>query len=220
MPHDWSIEQDFSQEHSSGTGYLPGGIGWYRAHVSLADLGPIDDRHVRLVFHGVYKNADVWVNGYHLGGRPSGYAQFSFDLTEILSYAPDDDLVLSVRVEHTDISDSPLVQRLRHHAARRARRCTSRCACASTARPFTTRRRRMPQEATCPDRAGARQRHWPRHARCSVQHELRSLTSGRVHTVRHRDRRCPRGGSADALVTSARCPSRSSGPTPNLASTA
>ena len=61
---------------------------------------------MRLVFHGVYKNADVWVNGYHLGGRPSGYAQFSFDLTEILSYAPDDDLVISVRVDHTDISDS------------------------------------------------------------------------------------------------------------------
>ena len=92
--------------HSSGTGYLPGGVGWYRAHVPLRELGVRDGQHVRLVFHGVYKNADVWVNGYHLGGRPSGHAQFSFDLTEILSYAPDDDLVVSVRVDHTDISDS------------------------------------------------------------------------------------------------------------------
>ncbi len=46
------------------------------------------------------------MNGYHVGGRPSGCAEFSFDLTEILSYANGDDLVISVRVEHTDISDS------------------------------------------------------------------------------------------------------------------
>ena len=112
VPHDWSVEQEFSPEFSSGTGYLPGGIGWYRAHVPLGELSPlrelepIDGRVVRLVFHGVYKNAQVWANGYHLGGRPSGYAQFSFDLTELLSYAADDELVISVRVDHTDISDS------------------------------------------------------------------------------------------------------------------
>ncbi|WP_055048342.1 glycoside hydrolase family 2 [Devosia sp. A16] len=106
VPHDWSIEQPFGEHYSSGTGYLPGGIGWYRAHVSLASIGDIAGKHVRLKFHGVYKNARVWVNGYHVGGRPSGYAEFSFDLTEILSYANSDDLVISVRVEHTDISDS------------------------------------------------------------------------------------------------------------------
>jgi beta-galactosidase len=106
VPHDWSVEQEFAPAHSSGTGYLAGGIGWYRAHVSLRELGELAGKHVRLVFHGVYKNARVWVNGYHLGGRPSGYAEFSFDLDEILSYASGDDLVISVRVEHTDISDS------------------------------------------------------------------------------------------------------------------
>lgn len=106
VPHDWSIEQDFAETNSSGTGYLPGGIGWYRAHVSLQAVGDIAGKHVRLKFSGVYKNAQVWVNGYHVGGRPSGYSEFSFDLTEILSYANSDDLVISVRVEHTDISDS------------------------------------------------------------------------------------------------------------------
>ena len=39
VPHDWSVEQDFSPSASSGTGYLPGGVGWYRAHVQLPDLG-------------------------------------------------------------------------------------------------------------------------------------------------------------------------------------
>ncbi|MFD4960376.1 glycoside hydrolase family 2 TIM barrel-domain containing protein [Microbacterium sp. NPDC058389] len=106
VPHDWSVELGFDRSASSGTGYLPGGIGWYRAHVSLRELGATPGQHVRLAFEGVYKNADVWVNGYHLGGRPSGWVPFSFDLTELLEYAPDDDLVIAVRVEHTDISDS------------------------------------------------------------------------------------------------------------------
>lgn len=106
VPHDWSVEQPFSPDCSSGTGYLPGGVGWYRAHVDLGGLGVTEGKRVRLVFRGVYKNADVWANGYHLGSRPSGYAEFSFDLTEILSYAPDDDLVVSVRVERTDLADS------------------------------------------------------------------------------------------------------------------
>ena len=106
VPHDWSVELGFDRSASSGTGYLPGGIGWYRAHVSLRELGAQPGEHVRLAFAGVYKNADVWVNGYHLGGRPSGWVPFSFDLTEVLEYAPDDDLVIAVRVEHTDISDS------------------------------------------------------------------------------------------------------------------
>jgi beta-galactosidase/beta-glucuronidase len=104
VPHDWSIEHAFDPACSSGTGYLPGGVGWYRGHVSLAELGLI--QRLRLVFHGVYKNADVWVNGYHLGSRPSGYARFSFDLSELLAYAPDDDLVVAVRVDRTEVSDS------------------------------------------------------------------------------------------------------------------
>jgi beta-galactosidase len=30
LPHDWSIEGPFNKEWASGTGFLPGGIGWYR----------------------------------------------------------------------------------------------------------------------------------------------------------------------------------------------
>lgn len=106
VPHDWSVEQDFAETLSSGTGYLPGGIGWYRAHVPLGGFADLHSRHLRLRFEGVYKNAQVWVNGYHVGGRPSGYAEFSFELTELLAYTTSQDLVIVVRVEHTDISDS------------------------------------------------------------------------------------------------------------------
>lgn len=106
VPHDWSVEQDFVKEASSGTGYLPGGIGWYRGHYSLAELACEDHQLLQLRFDGVYKNADVWVNGYHLGYRPSGYSSFAFDITEMLRLAPNDDLVIAVRVDHTDLADS------------------------------------------------------------------------------------------------------------------
>ncbi len=106
VPHDWAVEYPFDESCSSGTGYLPGGVGWYRTRCSIGALGLDQAAAVRLVFHGVYKNAQVWVNGYHLGGRPSGHAEFSFELTELVGYAPDDDLVISVRVDHRDLADS------------------------------------------------------------------------------------------------------------------
>lgn len=197
VPHDWSVGQDFSPSSSSGTGYLPGGVGRYRAHVLLPDLGPLAGKHVRLAFHGVYKNADVWVNGYHLGGRPSGYAPFSFDLTEILSYAPDDDLVVSVRVDHTDISDSRwyngsgITRRveLQVHEQVRVREhgtvfTTLRAdAAAASIRVVQT----LVNDTASP-------------VAVNVEHELRSLTSGRVHAF-ETSIDVPAGGSADAEVT-------------------
>jgi hypothetical protein len=35
IPHDWSVKQPFSMEYSSGTGYVAGGIGWYRCSFYL-----------------------------------------------------------------------------------------------------------------------------------------------------------------------------------------
>jgi len=35
LPHDWSIESPFSNKWASATGYLPGGIGWYRKSFTL-----------------------------------------------------------------------------------------------------------------------------------------------------------------------------------------
>ena len=35
LPHDWSVEQPASPYLASCTGYLPGGIGWYRRYITL-----------------------------------------------------------------------------------------------------------------------------------------------------------------------------------------
>lgn len=37
LPHDFSIEGPFKKEYASSTGYLPGGIGWYRKEFIVPD---------------------------------------------------------------------------------------------------------------------------------------------------------------------------------------
>lgn len=102
LPHDWSIEGPFSDEWASGTGYLPGGIGWYRKTFSLTSDQL--NKTIYLYFDGVYKNSEVWVNEKYLGKRPNGYASFYYDITRHLK--PKGTNVIAVKVDHTDFADS------------------------------------------------------------------------------------------------------------------
>ena len=77
VPHDWSVEGPFSKEHSSGTGYLPGGIGWYRKTFEVP--AEAEGKKVVVEFDGVYRNSKVWINGHYLGERPYGYISFYYD---------------------------------------------------------------------------------------------------------------------------------------------
>ena len=103
LPHDWSIEGPFRADLASGTGYLPGGIGWYRKTFRLNDA--FEGRRVRIEFDGVYKHSEVWCNGVPLGKRPFGYASFGYDLTPHLKKG-DAPNVIAVRVDHADHADS------------------------------------------------------------------------------------------------------------------
>ncbi|MGE4287175.1 MAG: beta-galactosidase GalB [Salinivirgaceae bacterium] len=81
LPHDWSIEGEFSEKHPAdvGGGALPGGLGWYRKEFSLA---PTDsNKRIYLKFDGVYMNSEVYVNGTLAGKRPFGYITFEYDIT-------------------------------------------------------------------------------------------------------------------------------------------
>ena len=101
LPHDWAVEFPFDTAHSSGTGYLPGGIGWYRKSFQLTPEEA--SGRVRIRFEGVYKHARVWINSNYLGQHAYGYTSFSFDLTPFIR--PGENL-LAVRVEHVDTADS------------------------------------------------------------------------------------------------------------------
>ena len=101
LPHDWSVEQPFDESYSSGTGYVCGGVGWYRLRFTLPE--DIEGKAVWVTFGGVYKNARVWCNTNYLGMRPFGYATFMHDITP---FAQPGENVIAVRVEHTDLADS------------------------------------------------------------------------------------------------------------------
>ncbi|GGF12421.1 hypothetical protein GCM10011383_24530 [Hymenobacter cavernae] len=102
LPHDWSIEGPFSQEWASATGYLPGGIGWYRKTFDVPT--GFRSKKVFVYFDGVYKNSEVWLNGHFLGKRPSGFASFQYELTPYLKASGKN--VLAVKVDHTEFADS------------------------------------------------------------------------------------------------------------------
>jgi beta-galactosidase/beta-glucuronidase len=101
VPHDWAVSFPFSPDHSSGTGYLPGGTAWYRTGFSFQD--DMKKKKVFVNFDGVYKNSRVWCNGYYLGFRPSGYSGFRYDISHCLRPGNN---VIAVKVSHEDIADS------------------------------------------------------------------------------------------------------------------
>lgn len=102
LPHDWSVTLPFDRSCSSGTGYLPGGIGWYRIRFSTQKDWA--GKHIRIFFDGIYKNSRVWCNSHYLGERPCGYSSFSYDLTDILHM--DSENIIVVRADHREIADS------------------------------------------------------------------------------------------------------------------
>ena len=84
VPHDWSIYNDFDQYSPAQNegGQLNGGQAWYRTQFYLEEDASLVS--VRLLFDGVYMNAQVYINGQVLGYYPSGYTPFSYDITPYL----------------------------------------------------------------------------------------------------------------------------------------
>ncbi|MCP9755524.1 glycoside hydrolase family 2 protein [Lacihabitans sp. CCS-44] len=98
LPHDWSIEDltDTPNDSTVGpfyknnagknaTAFTVGGTAWYRKTFTMDKSTA--GKKVFIQFDGVYMNADVWINGHHLGNHPYGYTAFVHDLTEHLNPA-------------------------------------------------------------------------------------------------------------------------------------
>jgi len=102
IPHDWSIEEPFSDEWASATAYLPGGIGWYKK--SFTAPASWKGKKVFINFDGVYKNSEVWINGHSLGKRPSGFASFEYDLSSYLNFGSKN--LIAVKADHSEFADS------------------------------------------------------------------------------------------------------------------
>lgn len=105
VPHDWSIEGEFSEKNPAtpGGGALPGGIGWYRKSFRI----PAKDlkRSVFIDFDGIYQNSEIWINGHSLGKRFYGYSSFRVELTPYL-ITGDSENVIAVKVDNSQQPNS------------------------------------------------------------------------------------------------------------------
>jgi beta-galactosidase len=103
LPHDWSIEDltgtnsPFNPDAINGVsvGFTTGGIGWYRKTFAL----PLNKKNKKVIiqFDGVYMNADVWLNGEHLGNHPYGYTSFYYDITNKIKWNEKNILAVQVK---------------------------------------------------------------------------------------------------------------------------
>jgi beta-galactosidase len=104
VPHDWSIELTpvDSSSTNSGTGFLQGGLGWYRKTFTLPPS--IAGKRISIEFDGVYMNSFVYLNGQLLGNHPYAYTGFSFDITGLAHIDGTTPNVVAVRAENQNPS--------------------------------------------------------------------------------------------------------------------
>lgn len=97
LPHDWSIEQEYSNDHSPRNAWLPGGIGWYRKDFKLKpeDKG----KYIEIQFDAIYRHAEIWVNGEYVGVQYDGYTSFYFDITPFVQFEGPN--TIAVRVDNS-----------------------------------------------------------------------------------------------------------------------
>ena len=102
LPFDWVVDLPYSGQASHSHGYKQVGwkypqnsVGWYRKHffVDKNDEG----KSISVRFDGIFRDAQVFCNGFYLGHEPSGYVTQVYNLSEYLNYGGDN--VLTVRCD-------------------------------------------------------------------------------------------------------------------------
>lgn len=110
LPHDWAVELPFESiegpdgsVHAAhggkalGREYPATSIGWYQRTFEI----PASDEGLRISieFDGVFRDSTVLFNGFYIGRNLSGYAPFSFDVTDYVKYGGSN--VITVRADAT-----------------------------------------------------------------------------------------------------------------------
>lgn len=105
LPHDWGMSLGFDPNQLKMKGYRKLGgrnpensVGWYRKTFTA----PLDKgSRYTLEFEGIFRDAQIWVNGVYQGKGESGYVPLVFDVTESLNYGDNEENVITVRVDAT-----------------------------------------------------------------------------------------------------------------------
>ena len=98
LPHDWSIEGEFTVQGEAESGFLLGGTGWYRKHFVVPEK--YEGKDFTLNFDGVYMNAEVYINGEKIGEHNYGYTAFAFDITDALVSDGETENIIAVKVSN------------------------------------------------------------------------------------------------------------------------
>lgn len=103
LPHDYIVEQAFTPTADRGHGYLPRNISWYRKHFAV---DPSWEGSVIWVdLDGVYRDADVYLNGAFVAHHTEGYTSWRVYVHNVtnasLIYSGNPDNVLAMRVDGT-----------------------------------------------------------------------------------------------------------------------
>ena len=98
LPHDWSIEGEFTVQGEAESGFLLGGTGWYRKHFVVPEK--YKDKEFTINFDGVYMNSEVYVNGKLVGEHNYGYTAFAFDITDELICDGETENIIAVKVKN------------------------------------------------------------------------------------------------------------------------
>ena len=92
LPHDFMIEEkrDPKSLTQRDGGYFPGGVGYY----SKKFFAPAEwqDKTVFVEFEGIYKNAEIKLNGNKITRQNYGYTTFNVNLDEYIKYGEENNL--------------------------------------------------------------------------------------------------------------------------------
>lgn len=107
LPHDWAVELPFVNSENKDVmahGYKPVGglfpetsIGWYRKTFRVDSL--YSNQRYEIQFDGIFRDAEIWLNGFYLGNNKSGYIGITYDVSDYLNF--DKENILVVRVDAT-----------------------------------------------------------------------------------------------------------------------
>ena len=127
LPHDAMLDMPRSAASPNGpsTGYFDGGAVSYRK--TFVAPSEWRERIIELEFHGVYRDAMVYLNGVLVGQRPYGYSAFRVRLDPALNYGGENRIRVDARAYRDsrwysglgihrgiDLLDLPLVHLMPH----------------------------------------------------------------------------------------------------------
>ena len=98
LPHDWSIEQEFTKEYNTEneSASLPGGVAWYSKELKADEIKDILGKNVILSFGGVYMRSYVYINGEEVASSLYGYNSFNLDISKYFAKAQDIEITVLV----------------------------------------------------------------------------------------------------------------------------